>query len=485
LTPILAWLVPATLAWGVLAFGAVYPWAYWPLLIVASAIGLWGIAAAGLDRAGRDRAGLKARVTLAAWPAGGLAAVALAISLQLVPLPRSLVVSASPATDAFLRQHDLVYATAAADADESTAGRASHPLSLRPDSTRRALAFAAAFGLLLIGLAAPLSMAAGGVQRLADTITVLAVVVALIAIIQAATVTAGEVYGFWTPELAGGIFGPFVNKNHFAGWMVMALSVTIGLCCGRIARGMRGVKPDWRNRMLWFASPDANRLILTAFAALVMGLALVMSLSRSGIACFAIAIILSAFMVTRRQATSSKRAVAAGYLAFVLIVAVGWAGVDAVAKRFTAASWDDIGGRLGAWHDTLRIAKDFPLTGIGINTFGEAMLDYQTKYLDKHFGEAHNDWLQLVAEGGLLVGLPILVTLILFIREVRRRFREAQDDTMSYWLRIGAVTGLLAIALQEVVDFSLQIPGNALLFVVLAAIAIRRAPPRRVEGAPS
>ena len=85
----------------------------------------------------------------------------------------------------------------------------------------------------------------------------------------------------------------------------------------------------------------------------------------------------------------------------------------------------------------------------------------------------------------MLVGIPILLTLIVFIREVRRRFREAQDDTMSYWLRTGAVTGLVAIALQEVVEFSLQMPGNALLFVVLAAIAIRHAPPRRVENAPS
>jgi len=147
--------------------------------------------------------------------------------------------------------------------------------------------------------------------------------------------------------------------------------------------------------------------------------------------------------------------------------------------RWPSASRGVVGrhrGRLGAWHDTLRIAKDFPLTGSGSTRSARRCSTTKRSTWTNHFGEAHNDWLQLVAEGGLLVGLPILVTLILFIREVRRRFREAQDDTMSYWLRIGAVTGLLAIALQEVVDFSLQIPGNALLFVVLAALQIRRAP---------
>jgi O-antigen ligase len=449
------WLVPAAAAWGVLAFGAVYRWAYAPLLIVCAAIGI----AALLRGLGH------------AWPRGlaaGLAAVALTISLQLVPLPRDTLAAISPTTDGFLRQHNVPYSTATAVTNDSTASWRSHPVSLYPASTRRAVGFVVALGVFLFGLTAHLSAGrAAGEGRprwlrdtttiLAESITILGVVVALIGVIQKATVTTGKIYGFWTPEQAGNPFGPFVNKNHFAGWMVMALALAIGLCCGRIARGMRGVKPGWRNRILWFSSPDANRLILTAFAAVVMGLALVLSFSRSGITCFAIAIVLSAWFVARRQTTASKRAVAGAYLAFVLVMAVGWAGLDAVAKRFADASWNDVGGRWGAWQDTLRIAGDFPLTGIGLNTFGEAMLDYQTTYLNLHFASAHNDWLQPVAEGGLLVGIPILVTLILFVREVRRRFREDAEETMSFWLRAGAVTGLVAIALQEVVEFSLQI----------------------------
>jgi hypothetical protein len=61
------------------------------------------------------------------------------------------------------------------------------------------------------------------------------------------------------------------------------------------------------------------------------------------------------------------------------------------------------------------------------------------------------------------------------VREVRRRFREGRDDRTGYWLRKGAVTGLVAIAFQEIVEFSLQMPGNAALFTVLAAMAVRRA----------
>src|SRR4051812_15512262 len=113
------------------------------------------------------------------------------------------------------------------------------------------------------------------------------------------------------------------------------------------------------------------------------------------------------------------------------------------------------------------------------------MLHYQTTVAPggELFIEAHNDYLQLLAEGGLLLGVPILIALALFIREIWRRFREGVDDTRTYWLRAGAVTGLCAIAVQEVSDFTLQMPGAAVLFVVLAAIAIHR--PDHVRRAPA
>ena len=99
-----------------------------------------------------------------------------------------------------------------------------------------------------------------------------------------------------------------------------------------------------------------------------------------------------------------------------------------------------------------------------------------------HYIEAHNDYLQLLVEGGWLVTVPALVLLVLFVREVHRRFREGRDDRTGYWIRLGAVTGLVAIACQEVVEFSLQMPGNAALFVLLCAVAVRKASAKRERG---
>jgi len=107
------------------------------------------------------------------------------------------------------------------------------------------------------------------------------------------------------------------------------------------------------------------------------------------------------------------------------------------------------------------------------------MLFFQTSDRTQHFAEAHDDYLQLAAEGGLLVCGAALLLLVLVVRETRQRFQESAGDPAGYWIRVGAVTGLVAIALQEIGDFSLQMPGNAALCCVLVGIAIQRPRPRR------
>ena len=109
-----------------------------------------------------------------------------------------------------------------------------------------------------------------------------------------------------------------------------------------------------------------------------------------------------------------------------------------------------------------------------------ATLFYQTSVPGFHLREAHNDYLQLAAEGGLLLGAPIVCAVAALVREIRVRFVDSSGS--SYWIRLGAVTGLGAIALQSTVEFSLQMPGNAALCAVLCGIALHR-DPRSARGA--
>lgn len=444
-------MVVASLAWGALAFGATYPWASRPLMAGCAAAGILGWLAARNVRL--PVAGL-------AWSMGFVLA---AIAAQLVSVPASLMERLSPATLDVLGQLDLPYRAAVDKA---------HAISIHPPGTWTGLALAGSFFVFTLGTARLLSLK--GTRWIIWSLTILGVLLALIGIVQRALYS-GRIYGFWTPLMgAPQPFGPFVNRNHFAGWMLMALPLVLALLCAGIEQSMARVRPDWHDRLLWLASKEANLLVLLGAAALTMGLALVMTMSRSGIAAFGLAVVMTSGFVARGVRRSRRRSVAVAYLAVLVLCVGAWVGVEAIVTRFSQTSWTEFNDRRGAWTDAWQIAQRFPVAGTGINTYGVATLLLQEHNLNAHYVQAHNDYLQLLAEGGALVVVPAVVLLAAFAYAVRRRFREDEAGRTSWWARAGAVTGLLAIALQETVDFSLQMPGNAALCAVLCAIALHR-----------
>ena len=457
-------------AWGALAFGAVYPWAYTPLAAGCIVVGL-----AALRR-------IRPMPPVAAGHGPVLAALAVfaaAAALQLLPLPAALTATLSPARESLLARTDLGYAASLLAADGIPRAQ---PISIDPAATWRGLWLLLSFAVLFGGLTAYFSRE--GVASIAPGLLVLGLAVAVIGIVQKAVlgdhVWAGmRIYGFWEPQFKLTTpFGPYVNKNHFAGWMLMILP--LGICYGlaHLDHGLRHSRPGWRNRLLWLSSSEGGRLQLVAAAVVIMAASLLMTKSRSGIAAFAVAVAVTGVAALRHYRARGARAVVMAVLIALVATPLLWADVD-LAARFMPATDESLRLRREVWNDTLRIVRDFPLTGTGLNTFGAATLGYQTVRTDLHFREAHNDYLQIAAEGGLLLGLPAAAALALVVWTVRRRFVENGDDRNGRWLRIGATIGLIAVGLQSLVEFSLQMPGNAVLMVVLCAAAVHRAPPRR------
>lgn len=446
----------ATLAWGAGAFGSPYPWAYTPLLIASTTLGLTGL------WLGRRSSATSALLLT------GFTFIALAVAAQLVPLSMNLVAALSPQGAIILAQRSPL---------ASLVPSPSHSLSLDPSLTQLGLAFFGGFVLLLLGTARVLRRESA--NRLAGAVVILGAMLATIGIVQQATFN-GKIYGFWELVQGGAPFGPFVNKNHFAGWMLMGLPVALGYFLALVSRGMHGRKSGLRNLVLWFSSEAANRAILTAFAILMMALSIVLTMSRSGITACAFALVIAGSVTVRRQVGASRRTLAVGYLVFLVVGVVSWVGLDQIATRFAQMDPTSINERPAIWADTIRIARDFWLTGTGLNTYGVSTLHYQTAIPGQHLAQAHSDYLQLAAEGGLLLGIPIVVTILAFVLEVRRRFRE--DVGSIWWIRMGAVIGLLAIAIQSIGEFSLQMPGNAALFAVIAGMAIHDG--RRVQQDP-
>jgi O-antigen ligase len=448
----MAVLIPMVpLVWGALAFGAVYPWAYWPLAALLTVAGLMAFSFA--ETAGVDGTSRALKIALFG--------VGTAIAVQIVPVPNALVAKVSPQTAALVARLSPAFAAGL---------QPLHSVSVWPRDTWTALALYVSLSLLCLGAASLFSVI--GSRRFVEILTGFGATLALIGIVQK-SLSDRYLYGFWQLELGRTPFGPFVNKNHFAGWMVMALPLTLALLVAGIDQGMRGVKPGWRHRVLWFASPEANRLILVAAGAVLMALSLMLTMSRSGITAFALSMVITGWFVVRGVQNRSRRMVAALSLAVLAAIVVVWTGPDVVASRFAAADWGEFNNRKGAWFDAWRVAREFPIAGIGLNTYWAAALFYQSHDMAYFFAQAHNDYLQLAAEGGLLLAVPAIAALFIFVRDVRTAMHETERDT-SRWLRAGAIASLIAIACQETVEFSLQMPGNAALFAVVCAIALHR-----------
>ena len=448
-------LVVAVVAWGALAVGAVYPWGFWPLAAAAAVAGVCGMR---LTEGGQPWR-LLACLTL----------IAVSITLQVLPLPVAWLAAVSPQALEALRLLDPAFANGVST---------HHALSIHPAATRLALMLFVAFSLLLAGTTGLLTRI--GAERLVTAVIVVAVIVAFAGIVQRSFSTS-KVYGLWSPLEGHDPFGPFVNRNHFAGWMLMALPLTLGCFGAGVARGMRGVKPELRERILWFSSPEASKLVMTALAAGLMMLALVLTVSRSGFLAATFTVTLTVLLFAAGGSTRLRKLVLLTSLTVLSIAVISWAGLDDTRARFAGVDVEELGGRRGAWSDAWSVAERFPISGSGINTYSPAMLLYQRHSLDKHFSAAHNDYLQIAAEGGLLVGIPVFLALAVLISEIRRRLKEDRGSS-AIWIRIGAVVSLVAIGGQEVFDFSLQIPGNAVMFALVSAVAIHRRPLRHARA---
>jgi O-antigen ligase len=438
-------------SWGALAFGGVYPWAYWPLILASAWLGVWAI------------------ITTAAWRdprvhalVAAVFGVALAITVQFVPLPWEMVSTISPEISRWMRNARFGVQP----------GEGWRPLSLAPAATAMVLVKFCALAVLFVGLTRAIRHV--GIPWFVTQLTGLGLGLAVLGIVQRVLTDEHTplVYGFWRPLHGGNPFGPFINRNHFAGWMAMALPLVFGYSIGMLFEAGDGPRRgrQWRH---WVWTVDAHRVFVVIVAAVLMGLALVVTGSRSGLAAFAIGMAVVATLLWFRLPAGRARIAAATYVVVIVCGTIAWAGLNPTIDRFTPAS-RDLGSRMAAWRDTVEMIHGFPWAGVGLGAYGDAMLVYQTGSRDVQYLQAHNDYLQLAAEGGLLVGLPAVVLLLVIIRQLGRRLTSGQDSRLIEWVRVGAVGGLAAIAAQSLVEFSLQMPGNSVLFVVLLALAVHR-----------
>jgi O-antigen ligase len=497
----LEWGVFLVVALAVAAIGSVHPWAYKRLWAAAGILGLLALIRAGLAFALRRRLGLcrfcfhpsgrwlildeESPYALRSWafsldrpvlPLGPLMLPGLVFLgwslLQLVPLPPGALTTLN---------------VTAPLSQDASAGRV--PITLSETESLRGIAFL--ITALLVHLAASTAFdRRESRDAFAHRLRAYGLVLALFALVQRATGTT-RIYWFFFPTEGGdgsnNIFGPFVNRNHFATAMLLLTAISFGLFAVALREyGRRvGRGANLRRFVVNLSSREGVSLVNAALPALACVSALIATTSRGAILAFGASLALALLALARRAQVPAW----AFALAFTA-TALSWFGLERIEGRFEQASRESA-GRTVVWSDALSRMDGRWVTGFGLNTFGLAMSrstawalpegatawrdPYETSVVTAErmgfraierlpglgwYREAHNDYLQVLVEAGLVGLLVALWGGLSLLRHTRR----------DPWL----MAAVLAVLLHELVEFSLQIPGVAILFFAVAAMRPRQ-----------
>jgi O-antigen ligase len=176
-------------------------------------------------------------------------------------------------------------------------------------------------------------------------------------------------------------------------------------------------------------------------------------------------------------------------VAIIAMIAGGifWLGADPVINRIKVGQAGAAGrsetffsSRGWVWRDTITMIKSNPVLGVGLGAYDTAFSMYTKSDGSLRVPQAHNDYLQIVADCGVVGGLIAIWFLIILFRTVMRGIRSR--DPLYAGLALGSGSGIFALLVHSLFDFNLQLPENALLFLVLVAIAVYAAAAAKLES---
>ncbi len=288
---------------------------------------------------------------------------------------------------------------------------------------------------------------------------------------------------YWIRELTRGgiIFGPYVNRNHYAGLMGMIFPMVMSLF---LYYRPRGEHASFRHRLVGiFTHPQSNLSMLLGFSAVLTATSIFLSLSRGGIASLVMSLVFLGVLINRRSGQSRRSLLFASTI-IVILYAVGWFGWGPIFERFqnirnTQGEIYEL--RLDIWKDSLNIIRAFPLTGTGFGSYINIYPSYRTITTEGIADHAHNDYIELFTNGGVVSVLLLLwFTAVVLIRSYH--VFQGRKDPYSLFLYSGILTGIFSILLHSITDFNLQIGANGLFMFVLLGMAVSASHTRVHEG---
>jgi len=288
---------------------------------------------------------------------------------------------------------------------------------------------------------------------------------------------------YWVRRTVQGAspFGPYVNRNHYAGLMEMIFPLVLSL--------FLFYKPHIAYKSLRdkltqaFNLRSTNIYLLLGFSAVLIATSVFLTLSRSGIVSLCVSLLFFGIMFLARG-TDKKRGIVIIVICVLVVLSVGWFGWEPVFERFEKVrnpQGDISEMRLEIWKDSRDIIHDFPLFGTGAGSFVDIYPRYRTVQGDRIVDHAHNDYIEILSEGGVTAFAICAWFLVLLFYKSFRVFRK-RFDVYSVYLFIGCITGIISILVHSITDFNLQIGANGLYMFFLAALAVSAANTRLHQG---
>ena len=389
-----------------------------------------------------------------------LIALIFIIIFQIIPLPDRVLALISPS--AF-----RTYKTFANDATDAW-----RTISICPDVTTqelfKLLSYASVFFVVISHYKTKEQ-----VSGLARTIIYMGCFLAVFAVVQKMTWN-GRLFWFYPlreglTSSMGYIWGPYINHNHFAGYMEMAIPLAIGFLLCEISRmGSLFHIPLSRRIARFLDSGDIVAMALLSLAVVTMSAALFMSLSRGGIIGFTVSMIFFILITRTRRSLRKKTGIIAllGIVIFFVVVMASW---DRMEDRFKEIGEEQKIKRPEVWADTVNLIKDFPISGTGLGTFGGIYPRYQTRNSRLLFKHAENDYIEILTDTGIIGFIIIIGMASLFFYSVIKAWRRRHNNFVKC-MAAGGLTSCVAIAVHSFTDFNLRIPANAMLLTVIAGI---------------
>lgn len=263
--------------------------------------------------------------------------------------------------------------------------------------------------------------------------------------------------------------GTFVNRNHFSAFLAMTAASGLGILLAHLRRG--GAHASWRARLAGALENVEGPVLVAVAGLLVVGAGMVMSTSRGGIAALGCAILVMLALSLAARGRGARELLLAWPLGAAAIGAIAWPGSRHLLERLLTSGFV-IPERWMQWAATRELIADHLLLGTGPGTYQYAFTAYkEASFRPLLYDHAHNDYLQVLAEHGIVGGVLLSVVVVLVLSRLLNAFFRRHDVLVRGAL-FASLTGMLAMLIHSLVEFNFQIPANALYFWTLAGIGL-------------